>query len=166
MMKYETRTINAAGWQSRLAPIPEDMERCLFCGDPYVPDYSDREDPLESCVECHHDFRVYSGDLSQPIFGGDIMARVVAGENIYGFASFLVIHERQLAEVEWRNTDLDWPKIAVCESCKQLTVVREQDTGAPMPDGSNYHTYQCCDLCAGGEDLVKYRREKAEGKVG
>ena len=113
-MKRGTWTINAAGWQTMLPPIFEGEEHCPFCAAPYVPDYSDPTDPLDCCVDCHHDIRVYGGYLSQPIFGVLDVARFRSGENIGRFASFLVIHERQLNEVEWAAVRLEQVNCAKC----------------------------------------------------
>ena len=140
-MKRGTWTINAAGWQTMLPPIFEGEEHCHFCGEPYVPDYSDRTDPLDCCVDCHHDIRVYGGYLSQPIFGGLDEARATSGENIYRFASFLKIHERQLAEVEWAAVRLDQVNCPLCGG----TGKRENPAG-PVADS----WYTECDCLPDG----------------
>ena len=175
--KRETTTINTAGWQSVLAPVPDGFDRCLFCGEPYTPDYSDPTDPLDSCADCHHDIRVFGGYISQPIFGDDLKARYEAGENIYRFASFLLIHERQLCEAEWASYRLeaqedavkrdwhgnpipeDWP---VCETCNGTGLVEniaacvagDLDTECPDCD------FGTCALC--DEPLVTERQCEQE----
>ena len=94
--------LNAAGWQSRLRPLPDGAYRCWICGGPAYINPRDPDGGGE-CGHCRHDFEL--ADRSQPMFG-DVEAQMAVSVGLFGMG-FAVAHYQQMCDVEWANVRLE-----------------------------------------------------------